>query len=80
MRTEDIGRTKVDVVEEVLLEGNGSLLVFSNDAYSEYTHGIDDLTEEVASSKCVNAKCGTRVQRGHRISLTFRHARAPIDQ
>ena len=78
LHTEDIDRIKVEMVEEVLLEGNGSLVVFSNDAYSQYTHGIDDLTEEVASSKCINAECGTRVQRGHRISLTFRHARAPI--
>ena len=78
LRTQDIGRTKVETVEEVLLEGDGSLLVFSSDAYSQFTHGIDDLVAEVASSQCVNAKCGTLVHRGHRISLTFRHALARV--
>ena len=74
LRTEDIGRVCVDTTEEVLLEGDGSLVVFSHDAYSNYTHGIEDCTTEVASDKCVNAKTGTVVQRGQRISLTFRHA------
>jgi len=74
LRTDDIGRIRVTTTEEVLLEGDGSLVVFSDDAYSKYTHGIDDLTEEAASTKCVNAETGTMVQRGFRISLTFRHA------
>jgi alkylated DNA repair protein alkB homolog 6 len=74
LRTEDIGRVCVDTAEEVQLEGDGSLVVFSHDAYSNYTHGIEDCTTEVASDKCVNAETGTVINRGRRISLTFRHA------
>ena len=75
LHTNEIGRIAVETCEEVLLEGNGSLVVFGNDAYSDYTHGIDvDTHTETASIKCVNAPSGTPVIRGHRISLTFRHA------
>jgi alkylated DNA repair protein alkB family protein 6 len=61
------------VAPQVLLEGNGSLVIFANDAYTHYTHGIDVTDVEVASANCVNTAPGTLVQRGYRISLTFRH-------
>lgn len=58
---------------QVLLEA-GSLVVFSSTVYDDYRHSIDEgVDEEVAGGACVNAGVGTRVQRGHRISLTIRH-------
>lgn len=59
---------------QVLLEGNGSLVVFADDAYTKYTHDIqDNIRNELVSDQCVNAAAGTFVERGYRISLTFRH-------
>ena len=72
LSTHQIGMVENPVVLQVLLE-NGSLVVFSDDAYAEYCHGIDHVLVEYASMDCLNAKEGTRVSRGDRISLTFRH-------
>ncbi|KAL7539764.1 hypothetical protein ACHAXR_009593 [Thalassiosira sp. AJA248-18] len=61
---------------EVILHGNGSLVLFSNDAYLNHCHGIQEgLLEETTSMNGVcgnDAKGGTLVKRGYRISLTFR--------
>ena len=61
---------------QLLLEGNGSLVVFRNEAYTDCCHGIrDNVLEEIVETEpgiCVNAKGGTVVRRGYRISLTFR--------
>jgi len=72
LSTQDIGMVENPVELQVLLE-SGSLVVFSEDAYVKYCHGIDDVLVEYASMDCLNAKEETRVSRGHRISLTFRH-------
>lgn len=59
---------------QVLLSGKGSLVVFKDDAYTNYMHSIADcLTMEVADECCLNAPLGTPVHRQHRISLTIRH-------
>jgi len=62
---------------EVILHGNGSLILFTNDAYLHHCHEISEgILEEVASSGGVcgnDLKGGTLVTRGHRVSLTFRH-------
>jgi len=63
-------------VMQVKLHGNGSLVVFTNDAYTNHCHSIDDRIHdlvEYAGRNCANAPMGEAVQRGHRISLTFRH-------
>jgi len=62
--------TKASPVQ-VLLHA-GSLVVFEDEAYSDYMHSIDDTMEEIAGKDCVNAQVGTPVQRNHRMSLTFR--------
>ena len=51
---------------EVVLHGNGSLVVFTGDAYINHMHSIDEVLEETTSM-------GTKITRGYRISLTFRH-------
>ena len=69
---------------EIKLDGNGSLVVFKGDAYSNYLHSIDDRIApscstatdafaEKASNKCINASEGEIIQRNYRISFTFRH-------
>ena len=68
----EIGMVEHPVVLQVLLH-DGSLLVFSQNAYTDYCHGIDNVHVEYASNVCLNAVEGTRVKRGNRISLTFRH-------
>jgi len=61
---------------EVILHGNGSLVLFTNDAYLNHCHEIrEGILEETTS---LNGVCGndvdggTLVKRGYRISLTFR--------
>ena len=62
---------------QVLLEGNGSLVVFRNAAYSQFKHGIDEGTSvEEANETCRNAPQGTAVERHYRISITIRHKRS----
>jgi alkylated DNA repair protein alkB family protein 6 len=74
LTSDQIGITTNQSVLQVLLEGKGSLVVFSGSAYSDHCHGIhDQISVEYAGSKCINAIEGTPVSRGHRISLTFRH-------
>lgn len=61
---------------EVILHGNGSLVVFTGDAYLNYCHEISEgILEETTRENgiCGNdIKGGTLVKRGYRISLTFR--------
>jgi len=56
---------------------SGSLLVFEDSAYLDFCHQITDrILEEVVTEKCLNVspgQVGTAIQRGYRISLTFRH-------
>jgi len=70
--------------EEVILEGNGSLICFANEFYTDYCHSIDEgVTMESANpERCMNyvdwkerrkLDGGEEVRRGYRISLTFRH-------
>lgn len=61
---------------QVLLEGNGSLVVFRGESYSNFRHGIDDGVEgdvEYASDTCRNAQEGACAYRKYRISITIRH-------
>jgi alkylated DNA repair dioxygenase AlkB len=78
LSTHEIGQKTVETREELLLEGDGSLVIFADEAYTQYTHGIDNVVHEVASDKCVNADYGTMIQRDWRISITFRHALANV--
>jgi alkylated DNA repair protein alkB family protein 6 len=59
---------------DVILHGNGSLIVFRDDAYLEHTHEISEVFEETTESGiCGNdLSGGTIIKRGYRISLTFR--------
>ena len=61
---------------EVILHGDGSLVVFTNDAYSNHCHAIaEGILEEITSAGGVcgnDVNGGTVVKRGHRFSLTFR--------
>ena len=61
---------------EVILHGNGSLVLFTNDAYLNHCHEIrEGVLEEITSSNGVcgnDVNGGTLVKRGYRISLTFR--------
>lgn len=72
LSTDQVGLVENPVILQVLLE-SGSLVVFEKDAYTKHTHGIQDVLVEYASLDCGNASEETRVARGHRISLTFRH-------
>jgi alkylated DNA repair protein alkB family protein 6 len=59
----------------VLLEGNGSLIVFEADAYSQYQHSIRESPNtdvEYVEDHCLNAATGTAVRRSHRYSITIR--------
>jgi hypothetical protein len=75
LATHEIGQVETNPVERQVLLENKSLVVFEKEAYTNYCHGIDDavVLVEYASPVCVNAPPETRVTRGHRISLTFRH-------
>lgn len=60
---------------DMILHGNGSIIVFRDDAYLEHTHEITEgvLEESTEKDICGNdLNGGTIVQRGYRISLTFR--------
>jgi len=61
---------------ELILHGEGSLVLFSNDAYLDHCHEIsEDTLEEITSSDGVcgnDIKGGSLVKRGYRVSLTFR--------
>eukprot|EP00592_Proboscia_alata_P006156 CAMPEP_0194356426 /NCGR_PEP_ID=MMETSP0174-20130528/4082_1 /TAXON_ID=216777 /ORGANISM="Proboscia alata, Strain PI-D3" /LENGTH=347 /DNA_ID=CAMNT_0039126017 /DNA_START=66 /DNA_END=1106 /DNA_ORIENTATION=+ len=67
---------------ELVLGGNGSLVVFEKDAYTKHLHSIKDgiFTETIATestnsteTSCVslNENGVTLIERGYRISLTF---------
>lgn len=57
---------------EVLLHGTGSLILFTNDAYTNHCHEIKETVKEVTSDVCANEVAGVLVKRGYRVSLTFR--------
>ena len=60
---------------DMILHGNGSIIVFRDDAYLEHTHEITEgvLEESTEKDICGNdLNGGTIVKRGYRISLTFR--------
>lgn len=62
-------------VLEVILHGNGSLVVFTDDAYLNHCHEISEgILEEVTTRGICgnNLQGGTVIRRGHRFSLTFR--------
>eukprot|EP00934_Nitzschia_sp_Nitz4_P009211 Nitzschia sp. Nitz4//scaffold105_size73764//54616//55497//NITZ4_005682-RA/size73764-processed-gene-0.23-mRNA-1//-1//CDS//3329532465//9201//frame0 len=70
----DIGNgAKASSPFQVLLHAN-SLIVFEEEAYIGYCHGISmgDF-QDVTNETCINADSGITVQRGLRYSLTFRH-------
>jgi alkylated DNA repair protein alkB family protein 6 len=60
----------------VVLDGNGSLIVFEAAAYSQYQHSIREPTNhadvEYVEDHCLNAAPGTAVRRSHRYSITIR--------
>jgi alkylated DNA repair protein alkB family protein 6 len=74
LTSEEIGMQQHNrTAVEILLEGDGSLVVFCEDAYTNYLHSIDDqVMEEHTSNTCVNSIAGLRIVRGYRLSLTFR--------
>ncbi|KAG7345982.1 2OG-Fe(II) oxygenase superfamily-domain containing protein [Nitzschia inconspicua] len=58
---------------QVLLEPS-SLLVFQDDAYLEYCHGIPmDVWQDTTTDHCLNTSANQTIHRGFRYSLTFRH-------
>jgi hypothetical protein len=58
---------------EIMLESNGSLVVFQDDAYRNFLHRIDEVEEEYTSDLCANSQEGILIRRGYRISITVRH-------
>jgi alkylated DNA repair protein alkB family protein 6 len=73
LRPEQVGVVDNSPKVQLLLEAR-SLVVFEEEAYLDYCHGIEmDTVQEYALKVCVNALVGTKVERGHRLSLTFRH-------
>lgn len=58
---------------QLVLEGNGSLVLFERQAY-ELKHSIEEGCEtEHADDTCRNASVGTAIRRDYRISITIRH-------
>lgn len=52
-----------------------SLIVFEDQAYLDYCHGIAmNVMEDITNEHCLNAPPGLAIVRGRRMSLTFRHA------
>lgn len=73
---EEVGEQNRCSDMEIKLHGNGSLVVFTGEAYTNHCHSINDRVynhRETVGHDCVNADEGEVVSRGHRISLTFRH-------
>lgn len=63
---------------QVLLEPN-SLLVFEQDAYLEYCHGIPmNVWQDTTTGCCLNAVPNQSVPRAFRYSLTFRHKKKEL--
>lgn len=75
LTTEEIGgKQQYPRRLDLLLSGEGSLVVFTGEAYTHYLHSIDEGADmETATVDCANAEPGFVVKRSHRISLTFRH-------
>lgn len=72
--TEEIGGKQQYPRLDLLLSGEGSLVVFTGEAYTHYLHSIDEGADmETTTVDCANAEPGFVVKRSHRISLTFRH-------
>ena len=74
---DDNAQRNNDNVMQIMLSGKGSLIVFTDDAYINHCHSINDRISdemiEYADSNCVNLDNGAVVKRDQRISLTFRH-------
>jgi len=65
---------------QILLEA-GSLLVFDDDAYLNYCHGIEmDVWRDVTTDNCLNEAPDKVIPRGLRYSLTFRHKKNETNQ
>eukprot|EP00533_Pseudo-nitzschia_delicatissima_P014646 CAMPEP_0197274992 /NCGR_PEP_ID=MMETSP1432-20130617/13374_1 /TAXON_ID=44447 /ORGANISM="Pseudo-nitzschia delicatissima, Strain UNC1205" /LENGTH=93 /DNA_ID=CAMNT_0042740855 /DNA_START=69 /DNA_END=350 /DNA_ORIENTATION=+ len=65
---------------QILLE-SGSLLVFDDDAYLNYCHGIEmDVYRDITKDNCLNATPGKVIPRGLRYSMTFRHKKTETKQ
>ena len=63
---------------EVLLQ-NGSMIVFEDDAYLNCCHEIEmNVSQDITTTRCLNAEAGIVVPRQHRFSLTFRHKPAKV--
>lgn len=78
--SEEIGTAKQTIQSklQVLLEA-GSLLVFEDDAYMDYCHGIPmSVWQDETTQQCLNAEPYQIIPRGHRYSLTFRHKIQPV--
>ena len=74
LTTEEIGGKQQYPWLDLLLSGEGSLVVFTGEAYTHYLHSIDEGADmETTTADCANAEPGFVVKRSHRISLTFRH-------
>ena len=74
LTTEEIGGKQQYPRLDLLLSGEGSLVVFTGEAYTHYLHSIDEGADmETTTVDCANAEPGFVVKRTHRISLTFRH-------
>lgn len=57
----------------IVLHAN-SWIVFEDDAYIDYCHGIAmNVWEDITDDQCLNAPAGVVIPRGRRFSLTFRH-------
>jgi alkylated DNA repair dioxygenase AlkB len=73
LRTEQVGATDNSPKVQLLLEAR-SPVVFEEEAYLDYFHSVAmDAVQEYALKACVNAPVEKKVERGHRLSLTFRH-------
>ena len=74
LTTDEIGGKRDYPRLDLLLSGEGSLVVFTGEAYTHYLHSIDEGGDtEMTTEDCINADPGFVVKRMHRISLTFRH-------
>lgn len=74
LTTDEIGGKQDYPRLDLLLSGEGSLVVFTGEAYTHYLHSIDEGSDtEMTTEDCINADPGIVVKRSHRISLTFRH-------
>lgn len=79
LATDEIGTSTDETNQSVSIVLHAdSLIVFEDDAYLQYCHGIKmDVWEDTTGTNCLNAPAGIVVPRGRRFSLTFRHRFPP---